>query len=158
MSRVRILSRSVQPFRDRQEAGKLLGSELAEFHGKSPVVLGIPRGGVVVAREVAIRLEGDLDIILARKLRTPGQIELAMGSISEHGEVFLNAPVVREIGIGGAYIEREKAEQLSEIERRSRLFRSVAPRIPLGDRTVIITDDGVATGVTMQLAVWAIQQ
>ncbi|MDP2991172.1 MAG: phosphoribosyltransferase family protein [Kiritimatiellota bacterium] len=158
MTRVRILSRSAQPFRDRQEAGELLAAELAELRGQNPVVLGIPRGGVAVAREIAASLDGDLDIILARKLRTPGQTELAMGSVSEHGEVFLNELVIRQLGIGSAEIEHEKTAQMEEIERRRRLLRSVAPKIPLRNRLVIITDDGVATGATMQVAVWAIKQ
>jgi putative phosphoribosyl transferase len=98
-SKVKILSYIGQPFLDRQEAGTLLAKELIDLKGQKPVVLGIPRGGVVIAQVIARRIDADLDIVLARKLGTPGQLELAMGSVAEDGEMFLNRNVVDMIGV-----------------------------------------------------------
>ncbi|MDO8568194.1 MAG: phosphoribosyltransferase [Dehalococcoidales bacterium] len=158
MSSLRIISRSNIPFRNRQEAGRLLGWELAGLRGQKAVVLGIPRGGIVVGREMAQVLEAELDISLSRKLRTPGQPELAMGSVAEDGQMFLNNDVVDMLGVNRAYIEQEKAQQMAEIARRRELMRKFRPRVSLKDRTVIITDDGVATGATMQAAIWSAHQ
>jgi predicted phosphoribosyltransferase len=133
-------------FRDRHEAGTLLSKELAEYHNKNAVVLGIPRGGIIVARELAGELAADLDIVLARKLRTPGEWELAMGSVSEDGRVFLNDEVIRGFGIDKALIQQEKAVQIAEITRRRDLVRGILLKVPLKGRIVIVTDDGVATG------------
>jgi putative phosphoribosyl transferase len=118
-------------------------------------VLGIPRGGVLVAQELARALDAELDIVLARKLRTPGHEELAMGSVAEDGRAFLNREVISQLGISDASIERERKLQMAEILRRAQLFRQVRPRVPLTGRTVIVTDDGVATGATTQAAFWA---
>jgi putative phosphoribosyl transferase len=152
---LRIVSHSAQPFADRVEGGRLLARELWEWREKKPVVLGIPRGGVVVARELARALEADLDVVLARKLRTPGYPELAMGSVAEDGRMLLNEAVVREVGVGQDYIQEERGRQLSEIKRRSELIRSLAPKVSLDGRVVIVTDDGVATGATTLAAFWA---
>jgi putative phosphoribosyl transferase len=154
-SRLRVVSRSEQPFSDRAEAGRLLARELGDLRGKSPVILGIPRGGVVVAAELANALDGDLDIVLSRKLGTPGQPELAMGSLAEDGAVFLNDDVVRSVGVPRRAIELERDRQVEEIRRRSLLIRRKYPKIPLKGRTVVVSDDGVATGATMQAALWA---
>lgn len=157
MGILRILSHSDRRFRDRQEAGQLLARELSHWRGQKAVVLGIPRGGIIVARELARVLEAELDIVLAHKLRTPGHPELAMGSISENGKLFLNEAIVKELGINSAYSQHEKAEQLKEIKRRSQLIRRVLPKAPLQGRIVIVTDDGVATGATTQAALWAVR-
>lgn len=157
MGEIRIVSRSSEPFRDRQEAGRLLAAELEEYRGKNAVVLGIPRGGVIVAREVARGLDAELDIVLARKLRTPGQEELAMGSVAEDGRVFLNSDVVSQLGISDDEVRVEKELQLAEIKRRSGFLRSVRPRVPLTGRIVIVTDDGIATGATTQAAFRAVR-
>lgn len=157
MGELRILSRSQEPFRDREEAGKLLARELASFHGQNVVVLGIPRGGIVVARELTRALEADLDVILSRKLRTPGHEELAMGSVAEDGTLFLNEPIIQKLSIEKSYIEREKAHQLTEITRRTKLIRRIRPKVHLKVRIVIVTDDGVATGATTQAALWAVR-
>lgn len=157
MAHLRILSRSSAPFRDREEAGKLLARELNEYRRQGVVVLGIPRGGIAVAHEIAKALDAELDIVLAHKLGTPGHEELAMGSISEDGTLFLNQELVREFGIGETYIQQEKARQLGEIKRRTELIRQVRHKIPLEGRIVIVTDDGVATGATTQAALWAVK-
>jgi putative phosphoribosyl transferase len=155
MGSLYIVSRSGQRFRDRREAGKLMAEEVNAYHGKSAVVLGVPRGGMVIAAEVARALSADLDIVLAHKLRTPGQAELAMGSVSEDGKLFLNPEIVQSLSIGDEYIQQEKERQMNEISRRTTLFRSVRPKVDLAGRIVIVTDDGVATGATTQAALWA---
>jgi len=151
---LRVVSTSDQPFNDRVEAGNLLARELEQSRGKSPVILGVPRGGVVVAREVADVLAGDLDIVLSRKLGTPGHPELAMGSLAEDGTVFLNEDVVSSLGVRDA-VQRERDHQMTEIRRRSDLIRRTIPKIALKGRIVVVVDDGAATGATMQAALWA---
>ncbi|MDO8492014.1 MAG: phosphoribosyltransferase family protein [Dehalococcoidia bacterium] len=158
MGTLRIISRSDRPFKDRREAGQLLAGELSSLRGQKAVVLGIPRGGVVVARELAAVLDADLDVVLARKLRSPGRSELAMGSVSEDGKLFLNEMVVQELAVDEAFIEQERKAQLAEIARRSEMIRRVAPKVPLAGRVVVVTDDGVATGATTQAAIWAVRQ
>jgi putative phosphoribosyl transferase len=155
--KMRILSYSLELFQDRAEAGSLLAAQLLEYKNKQSVVLGIPRGGIVVAREVARSLNGELDVILSHKLRTPGESELAMGSVSENGYLFLNQDIVRGTRITRVEIESEKAEQLAEIQRRVKLFRAVRPKIPLSGRLVIIVDDGIATGATTHAAIQAVR-
>lgn len=156
-AQLRILSYSSAPFVDREDAGKLLAVELSEYRGQKAAVLGIPRGGMVVAREIARALDAELDIVLAHKLRTPGHEELAMGSVAEDGKLFLNQEVVGGLGVGEAYIQQEKARQMAEIKRRTELFRRVRPKVTLKGRIVIVADDGVATGATTQAALWAIR-
>ncbi len=155
---LRIVSHSSQRFRDRQEGGRLLAHELWEWHGQRLVVLGIPRGGIVVARELARALQADIDVILARKLRSPGYSELAMGAVAEGGKMFLNEAVVQELGVDERYIDRERAHQLTEITRRSEQIRRVAPKLPLKGRLVVVTDDGVATGATTVAAFRAVRE
>ncbi len=157
MGILRILSHSSEPLADREEAGRLLAEELSEYRGRNTVVLGIPRGGIVVAREVAHALDAELDIVLTHKLRTPGNEELAMGSVAEDGKLFLNQEIVQALRVGDAYIQQEKARQLVEIKRRTEMIRRIQPRIPLKGRIVIVTDDGVATGATTQAALWAVR-
>lgn len=156
--RLMIYSRSGELFRDRVQAGRLLGNVLKELRGQRAVVLGIPRGGVIIAREIARTLDADMDVVLSRKLGTPGQEELAMGSLSENGNIFLNEEVVQMMGITSRQIEQEKARQMMEINRRNQAFRKVLPKTPLEGRVVIVTDDGLATGATMQAALWAVKQ
>lgn len=158
MANVRIISRSDVRFRDREEAGKILGNELRRFRGPSTVVLGVPRGGVVTARAAAGELEADLDVVLAHKMRTPGHPELAMGAVSETGRTIVNEALINDLGIARADIEAEKTRQLLEIKRRSDVFRLVLPKIPLEGKTAIVTDDGVATGATTEAALWAVRE
>jgi len=157
MGELRIVSHSSTPFVDRREAGRLLARQMAEFISLDVVVLGIPRGGVVVAGEIARELAADLDVVLAHKLVTPGQAELAMGAVAEDGRLFLNREVIGEAGITARYIEEEKARQLVEMQRRTEIIRRVRPRVSLAGRTVIVSDDGVATGATTQAALGVVR-
>lgn len=158
MGTLRVVSSSGEPFADRREAGRLLANELIQLKGWKAVVLGIPRGGVIVAKEIASALDADLDVVLARKMRTPGQPELALGSVAEDGRMFLNHAVVRSLGVSKAYIEAERAFQAREIARRAEVIRLVRKKVPLTGRIVIVTDDGIATGATTQAAFWAVAQ
>ncbi len=143
------------PYADRTEAGKALAERLVEFSGERPVVVGLPRGGVVVAAEIARRLKCDLDVIIAGKLRAPYNPELAIGAVTEDGHVYLNRSIVRDLRIRDNYIEEEKNARLAVISGRLALYRKVKKKVPLKGRTVIIADDGLATGSTMISAVQA---
>ncbi len=156
--KVHIFSYSPEPFINRVQAGQKLAEVLGDLKGKRAVVLGIPRGGLIVAQSLAQTIEADLDIILSRKLGSPNQPELAMGALSENGDVFLNPYAVEQLAITEAYINFEKRKQMDEIRRRSQLIRKVHPKIPLAGRIAIVTDDGVATGATMQAAIWALRR
>lgn len=155
MKNFTILERSDDPFDDRAQAGKELARALGKIDTKETVVLGIPRGGVVVAQYFARELNASLEIILSRKIGAPGNPEFAVGAISEDGHVYLNQEYARRAGAEAAYIEEEKKCQIAEIKRRAAIFRKVHPKIPLKDRTVIVTDDGVATGATFEAALWS---
>jgi predicted phosphoribosyltransferase len=145
------------PFRDRVEAGRALASRLARFQGQHAVVLGIPRGGVPVAREVALAIDGELDIIVARKLGAPFSEELAIGAVTADGGRYLNQDLIRDLGVTPEYLERVTATQLAEARRRESRFRGGAPAPVLKDRIVILIDDGLATGATMRAAIQAVR-
>lgn len=150
------LGRFDRPFVDRVDAGRRLGEVLASRSWHRPLVLGIPRGGVVVAAEVARRLGGELGVVVARKLRTPGQPELAMGAVTSTGATLLEQDVIRGMNVPPEAVERERAYQVEEARRREELYGSPG----LGhvrDRDVIVVDDGVATGSTMKVAVRAVK-
>jgi len=151
---VRIVSHSNEIFRDRVEAGQLLGNELRYLPDSATVVLGIPRGGLVVALNLARALQARLDIVLSRKLGAPGNPELAIGAIAEDGRLFLHDRVIGHLEVSDSYIKQERVYQLAEIRRRSQAIREIMPKLSLEGKLVIVTDDGVATGATMQAALW----
>ncbi len=153
-----ILSRSSESFADRTEAGRLLGRELKQMAVSSDVVLGIPRGGVVVAREVARELGAAMDVAIARKLPAPGNPELAIGAVAENGEVFVREAYARATGADQDYLEVQKTTALQQIAERSSRYRRVRPKVPVENRVVIVTDDGVATGATMKAVLWAVRR
>lgn len=155
MGKLRIVSFSDKLFEDRKKAGKLLGASLKALRGKDTVVLGIPRGGMVIANEISRLLGSELDIVLSRKLGAPGNPELAIGSVGEDGKLFLNEDLAIRVGADETYVEKELARQLTEIKNRITLFRQFKAKVSLTRKTVIVTDDGVATGATMQAALWA---
>ena len=139
-------------FRNRAEAAHLLAQRLQGQELQDPLVLAIPRGGVVTGAVLARELGAELDVVLARKLRAPGQPELAVGAVAEEGQVHLNQAIEEHLGLTEEYVARERAHQLNEIARRKELFRAVRPPAPLAGRSVIVTDDGIATGATMSAA------
>jgi putative phosphoribosyl transferase len=148
-----------RPFRDRREAGRRLAAELADYAGRPDVlVLALPRGGVPVAFEVARALAAPLDVFLVRKLGVPGHEELAMGAIATGGVRLLNEEVVRSLRIPPGVIERVAAIEGEELERRERAYRGNRPAPEVRGRTVILIDDGLATGASMRAAVAALRQ
>jgi len=136
-------------FHDREDAGRQLGNRVRELQLHDPLVLGIPRGGVIIAAHIADVIGGELDVVLARKLRAPWQRELAVGSISEDGTTYTTEAGARVPGMTKEYLEEERQHQLHEIVRRREQFRAVRPRATIADRSVIVADDGMATGSTM---------
>jgi putative phosphoribosyl transferase len=145
-------------FRDRKEAGKLLAEQLSRYKNRPEVlVLALPRGGVPVAYEVARALGLPLDVFVVRKLGVPGQEELAMGAIASGGVRVLNEPLIARAQISKTTIEAVTAREQRELERRERLFRDDLPLITVEGKTVIIVDDGMATGSTMRAAVKALR-
>lgn len=140
---------------DRVEAGKTLADKLSMYAKESPVVIGLPRGGVVVAAEIARALKCELDVIIAGKLHAPYDPELAIGAVTEDGAVYVNESALRGLRVNREYLEAEKKERLAAVRERLALYRSVKKKVPLKGRTVILVDDGLATGSTMISAVQA---
>ena len=145
-------------FRDRKEAGKLLAEQLVTYaNQQNVIVLALPRGGVPVGFEIAQALHVPLDVIVVRKLGVPGQEELAMGAIATGGIRILNKDVVQFLDISDEVIDEITTHEIQELERRERLYRGERPAYDISGRTVILVDDGIATGATMQAAVAAIK-
>ena len=145
------------PFVDRTEAGRQLAKALARYKGQRPVVLALPRGGVPVAAEVAAALDAPLDLILVRKIGVPYQPELAMGAVVDGVEpvTVRNEEVIRLAGVSEKEFNAIRDQQLAEIERRRQLYLGDRPHPPLAGRTIIIIDDGIATGATTRAALQA---
>lgn len=156
--KIKVISYSSEPFNDRTSAGKLLAFELKKYRNEDTVVLGIPRGGVVVAGVLANELKASLDIIITRKIGAPFNPEFAIGAISEDGSLFINKNSGVELTSQETYIEDEKKKQLAIIKERSNKFRKVKPKVNLENKIVIVTDDGLATGATMQASLWSIRK
>jgi putative phosphoribosyl transferase len=146
-------------FVDRIEAGKLLAIALKDYANRSDlIVLGLPRGGVPIAFEIAKALHLPLDICLVRKLGVPGQKELAMGAIAADGVRVLNDDIVSSLGISSHKIDKVAAKEKRELERRDRLYRGDRPFPNLKDRTVILVDDGIATGASIRAAIAVLRE
>ncbi len=147
----------MQRFRDRHDAGRQLAAKLEHYRKQDAVVvLGLPRGGVPVAFEVATALDAPLDIYIVRKLGTPGQEEVAMGAMASNGAMVLNDRVIHALGIPEAMINATAAREQKEVERREAQYRPLSQRLSLAGKTVIVVDDGLATGASMKVAVQAI--
>jgi predicted phosphoribosyltransferase len=144
-------------FQDREDAARLLAARLKGRAWHHPLVLAIPRGGVVTGAVLARELGAELDVVLSRKLRAPDQSELAIGAISEDGRAHLNQYAAEIVDQMIDYLIAERRHQLHEIARRKKLFRSVRPQTPVAGRSVIVTDDGIATGSTMIAALQTVR-
>jgi putative phosphoribosyl transferase len=145
-------------FRDRTDAGRQLAAALSAYMGRSGVlVLALPRGGVPVAREVAMSLGAPLDVLPVRKLGVPGHAELAMGAIAAGGVEVLTGDLIRDLGIPRALVRQIAERERRELERCDRLFRGDRRPPIVRDRTVILVDDGLATGSTMEAAIVALR-
>lgn len=146
-------------FRDRTDGGRQLAAQLAEYGGRSDVVvLGLPRGGVPVAKEVATRLKTPLDVFLVRKLGVPGHPELAIGAIAEGGVEVLSEDLIQDLRIPPGLVQEAAVRERVELERRDVLYRGSRKAPVVRGRTVILVDDGLATGSSMQAAVLALRQ
>ncbi|HLA79643.1 MAG TPA: phosphoribosyltransferase family protein [Vicinamibacteria bacterium] len=151
-------------FRDREEAGRRLAQRVAESvseRGAAVLVLGIPRGGVLVAAPVAAALEAGLDVMVPRKLGAPGNPELAIGALAVAGDrefLVLDPRAAAWLEVSDAYLEAERARQRAEIVRRDRAYRGARPPLELGGRVVVLVDDGIATGMTIRAAVAAVRR
>lgn len=142
-------------FTDRRDAGQKLAAQLLQFRNQRPVVLALPRGGVPVGYEIARALDAPLDVILVRKLGAPGQPELGIGALvdADHPQSVLNVELLRELNVSEAYLDREVAQELREIRRRRERYRGDRPAELLAGRTVIVVDDGIATGGSIRAAI-----
>ena len=150
--------RRINMFHDRRHAGRVLAQKVSELGGlEDPIVLGLPRGGVPVAYEVARKLSLPLDIFVVRKLGVPGQEELAMGAIASGGTIVTNQTIIQKLNIPPETIEGVATREQLEIERREHTYRDGQAPLPVEGRTVILVDDGLATGASMLAAVRALR-
>lgn len=147
-------------FRDRTEAGQRLSAALRRFAPTDPVVLALPRGGVPVAFEVAAALGAELDLLFVRKIGAPGYEELGIGAVVDgaHPQLVLNEDIMRQLAPSPEYLRAELRRQLAEIERRRQAYTGGMPPVELARRTVILVDDGIATGGTIKAALKAVRK
>jgi putative phosphoribosyl transferase len=146
------------PFEDREDAGRRLAERLARYRDERPVVFALPRGGVPVGYEISRSLGAPLDVFVSRKLGAPGQPEFGIGAVAPGGVRVLNGNIVERLGIPYDYLEAVTRKEMAEVERRLRHFRGDRPEPDVRDRTVILVDDGLATGVTARAAVEALRR
>jgi putative phosphoribosyl transferase len=145
-------------YRDRHDAGRKLAKELIKYKDENPIIIALPRGGVVVGNEVAKMLDAPMDVIVVRKIGAPSQPEFGIGAIAPNGIQVLDTESIRLLGIPEDELEEIIEQETTEINRRIRLYREGLPKLDLSEKTVIIVDDGLATGVTARAAVLAVKQ
>jgi putative phosphoribosyl transferase len=145
-------------FKDREDAGRQLAERLLPYRDENPIVLALPRGGVPVGYEISHALEAPLDVFIARKLGAPGRPEFGIGAVAQGGVRVLNERAIEALGIPEEYIEQVAERETEEIERRLRLLRGNSPEPEVRGRTVILVDDGLATGVTARAAIEALRR
>jgi predicted phosphoribosyltransferase len=145
-------------FADRVDAGRKLADALVALRPDQPVVIGLPRGGVIVAFEVARALQAPLDVLVARKIGAPGQPEYAIGAIAPDGVTLLDDDVIAQLSVGRDYLDRAIAEETAELRRREALYREGAPPVDVAGRTAIVVDDGLATGFTASAALASLRR
>jgi len=144
-------------YKNRKDAGINLGMALKELKITDPIVLGIPRGGVIAAKEVAKILNAPLDIAISRKLGAPFNKEYAIGAINSLGNVILNEASIRELGISNEYIEKTVKEEIDEINRRLTIYRGERAQLDIAGKSIVLVDDGLATGLTVFSVVKGVQ-
>ncbi len=145
-------------FTDRREAGQKLAQKLIHYQGKNPLILAVPRGGVPVGLEIQALLGGDLDVIIPRKVGVPGQPELALGAVTADGGFLLNREIAESLNISEQDVSAEIKAAREETKRRQAIYRGEKPPFLVEGRTVILTDDGVATGFTIRAALQALRE
>ncbi len=146
-------------FEDRRDAGEQLSRALSGYRGQADVlVLGLPRGGVPVALEVAASLQAPLDVLIVRKLGVPGQEELAFGALASGGAMVLNHDLIEQLRLSETQLAPVRRQEERELQRRERLYRGDRPALEVRGRTVIVVDDGAATGATMRAALKALKE
>lgn len=145
-------------FHDRVDAGKKLADKLSQYRSRDVVVLAIPRGGVVVGFEVAGDLGAPLSVIIPRKIGAPGNPELAVGAVTEEGDTYIDSTIVRSLGVTQSYIDEVKQQEVEEIKRRMKTYLGDRQRPEIKGKTVILVDDGIATGATMKAAIRTVRR
>jgi predicted phosphoribosyltransferase len=145
-------------FRNRVDAGAKLARALMQLKGKDVVVLGIPRGGVVVANEVANALRAPLDIVVTRKIEAPGEPEYALGAVTQEGDVIMDRQAAESLGASSAYLDNQIRVKREEVKERMQMLRGDAPYPTLEGKVVVIVDDGIATGSSVSAAVMSVKK
>jgi len=145
-------------FKDRQDAGRQLAEKLMKFKDETPIIIALPRGGVVTGYEVSKMLNAPLDVLISRKIGAPFQPELGIGAIAPNNVRTLNLEAIKFLGISKDQIEEIIKRETIEMQRRLKLYRKNSPDLNLNEKTVILVDDGLATGVTAEAAIMSIRQ